>query len=140
MLTTMLDKARRVYYWMLKFVTTQRWNTPHTRMVLLNVYVRTILQFGAPVWAPQYLHLSLASEHTVLKPVFVAQRRYIRSLLRMDARLHNVLLYAVSNQIPLQTTLMKLVWRYYKRLDPEEREADPTEAYPALNEVARWVA
>jgi hypothetical protein len=70
-------------------------------MVLLNVYVRTIFQFGAPVWGPEILDVSMISEHAILRPILAAQRRYIRVLLGVDTRLHNVLLFAISNQIPL---------------------------------------
>jgi hypothetical protein len=71
MLACLLSKARKVFYWLLRFVCTQRWNTPYTRLVLLNVYVRTIMQFGAPVWAPEHLDLTLTTEHALLRPLFV---------------------------------------------------------------------
>ncbi len=138
MITFIVDKARRVFFWLLRFVTTQKWNVPHTRLVLLNVYVRTLLQYGAPVWAPEHLDTSLTSEHHLLRSLFVQQRRCIRALLGVDSRLHNALLYAVSNQIPLQATLLKMVWRYYQRVDPMQTEADPANSYLALNQVARW--
>ena len=64
-------KARKVFYWLLRFLASNAWNTPHTRLVLFNVYVRTILQFGAPVWAPSLLDFHSASEHAVLRPLLV---------------------------------------------------------------------
>jgi hypothetical protein len=62
-------KARQAFYWLLRFVTTHAWNTPHTRMVLLNVYVRSLLQFGSPVWGPHVLDTTLRAEHAALRPL-----------------------------------------------------------------------
>ena len=69
MISFLLTKAKRVFFWLLKFVTTQHWTAPHTRLVLLNVYVRTLLQFGAPVWAPDLLDVAISREHPILRPM-----------------------------------------------------------------------
>ncbi len=45
---------------------------PHTRLVLFNVYVRTIMQFGAPDWSPPFLDLSLQAQHATVRPLLAA--------------------------------------------------------------------
>lgn len=38
-------------------------------------------------------------------------------LLGLGGRVHNWLLFAVSNTIPLAVTLCKMIWRYYSRVE-----------------------
>lgn len=87
------------------------------RLVLLEVYTRSILQFGCAIWAPLYLLDSFWDEHPTIKPLLVLHRRYIRSLLGLKARLPNVIVCIVSARVPLKATLIKLVRRYYNRIE-----------------------
>ncbi len=43
MIREILVRASKSFFWLVKFVNAQAWNTPYTRLVLLNVYVRTLL-------------------------------------------------------------------------------------------------
>ena len=74
-------------------------------MILSEVFVRSIMQFGAPVWATPYINSSVVTEHAVLKPLLVLHRRMLRMLLGVDRTFHNVLLYIVSGRLPLKLML-----------------------------------
>jgi hypothetical protein len=69
-----IGKARKAMYWLIRHVQSNRWNMPHLRLVLADVYVRSILQFGCVVWAPMYLNSNCMKEHAILKPIFVQHR------------------------------------------------------------------
>ena len=55
MISHLLTKGNKVFHWLRKHVVDNNWKVPHTRLVLLMVYVRSVLQFGAPVWATNAL-------------------------------------------------------------------------------------
>ena len=43
MVADLLAKGVKVFHWLRKFVSQNGWRIPHTRLVLLNVYVRAVL-------------------------------------------------------------------------------------------------
>ncbi len=71
MVAGLLSKGVKVFHWLRKFVSQNGWRIPHTRLVLLNVYVRSVLQYGAPVWASAALDVSFTRESPVLRPMLV---------------------------------------------------------------------
>ena len=44
------------------------------RLVLLDVYVRSIMQYASPVWAVNYMGGHIFDEHSHVKPLFVLYR------------------------------------------------------------------
>lgn len=50
-----LAAARGGYGGLCEFLGVQQWYHPWIRLVLFDVYVRTQLTFGAPVWSPRFL-------------------------------------------------------------------------------------
>ena len=54
------------------------------RMVLGEVYVRSVMQFGAPVWAVSGVMSSVLKEDGYLKPMLVLHRTMLRVLLNVD--------------------------------------------------------
>lgn len=52
MVSRVITKARNAMYWLLRTVQTQRWNHPNMRLVLMDIYVRSVLQFACSVWYP----------------------------------------------------------------------------------------
>jgi hypothetical protein len=53
--TDLISRASRALGVLCEFIGTQRWTVPWTRLVLFDVYVRTLLTYGAPIWTPSYL-------------------------------------------------------------------------------------
>jgi hypothetical protein len=51
----LLSRASGALGMLCEFIGTQRWTVPWTRLVLYDVYVRTLLTYGAPIWTPHYL-------------------------------------------------------------------------------------
>jgi hypothetical protein len=43
MIDNVVTKATKAMYWLLNFVRKERWNHPHIRLTLADVYVRSIL-------------------------------------------------------------------------------------------------
>ena len=82
----------------------------------MDVYVRSVLQFGSAVWAPTLLSSNCLQEHAQLKPLCVIYRRLLRILLGIDARTHNILLYILATRVPFLLVVQKLVYRYFSRL------------------------
>ncbi len=83
----------------------------------MDVYVRSVLQFGSVVWSPALLFSNCLQEHAQLKPLCVLYRRLLRMLLGIDSRTHNILLYILSTRVPFLLVVQKLVYRYFSRLD-----------------------
>jgi hypothetical protein len=55
---------------------------PWTRLVLYDVYVRTLLTYGAPVWTPHYLDgVADPQSRTPLGQLAVRYRQGLRALL-----------------------------------------------------------
>ena len=71
------------------------------RMVLAEVYVRSVMQFGAPVWAVRLVEGSVMLEGAALRPLCVLHRRMLRLMLHVDKHIPNVLLYVVSGGLSL---------------------------------------
>lgn len=110
------SKATKTMYWLIRFVQTHKWNIPHMRLVLADVYIRSILQFGSAVWAPSIINFDTITEHSTIKPLCILYRKLLRSLLHLPNRTHNGFLYILSSRFSFQVTLTKLVYRYYRRL------------------------
>ncbi len=125
--------------WLISFVNRNGWVHPNLRLVLLDVYIRSILQYACPVWAPAFLLDNISDEHQVIRPICVQQRRCIRSLLGLSYRLHNILVYIVSGRIPIKVFLVKLCWRYFQRVKSfignDVSHGDP---YTVLGNTASW--
>lgn len=64
-----IEKGKKAFGWLSGFLKKNGWNHPHMRMVLLDVYVRSILSFGSPIWAPKLVNKPLGIEHANLKPL-----------------------------------------------------------------------
>lgn len=55
MISKIMDKARKCFAWLVAFVNSNGWKCPNLRLVLFDVYVRSILQYGVNVWGPRLL-------------------------------------------------------------------------------------
>ena len=67
MVANMLVKARKTFHWLVSFLNQNGWQHPNLRLVLFDVYVRSILQYGCSVWAPKLI-LGEA-EHSIILPL-----------------------------------------------------------------------
>jgi hypothetical protein len=63
MLKGILEKSRKSMYWMVRFIANHQWTMPHTRLVLMDVFVRSVMQFACPVWSPALLNPNCLIEH-----------------------------------------------------------------------------
>ena len=94
-----------------------KWDTPWTRLVLFDVYVRSCLTFGAPVWAPQALRDHYPRPAPALEQLSVLHRRGLRLLTGIPVDIRVAVLHAATCRAPLSIPLGKAVWRYFARLD-----------------------
>ena len=62
----MVGRARRAFGGLCEFLGTQRWRVPWTRLVLFDIYVRSLMTFGAAVWAPLGMDDTIGSERRYL--------------------------------------------------------------------------
>ncbi len=62
MLEQVVAKSTKAMHWLVNHVQKSGWNHPHMRMVLGEVYVRSIMQFGAPTWAVSTIDTSVCNE------------------------------------------------------------------------------
>lgn len=67
MINNMMEKARKVFHWLVSFLNQNGWQHPNLRLVLYDVYVRSVLQFGCNIWCPKLLLTK--EEHPLLRPV-----------------------------------------------------------------------
>ena len=128
-------KAKKCMMWLLNFVRQNKWNHPHMRCVLSDVFVRSVMQFGAPVWAIAYMDRKVGDEHRVVQPLYTLHRQLLRALLGVDKRIPNYCLYVISGRTPVHVVLQKLCLRYYERVS-EIPEGDNT--YRTLHQVSEW--
>ena len=92
------------------------WDIVWTRLVLFDVYVRTCLLFGAPVWAPKPLVDMFPGESRDLQGLGVLHRRGLRQFMGAPADVRTAILHVASCRAPLALPLGKAVYRYYARL------------------------
>ncbi len=105
MITRLVEKGRRCFGWLISFLNRNGWRHPHLRLVLFDVYVHSILQFGCSVWGPRLLVNGI--EHSLILPLLAYHRKCIRALLGLDRRTHNCLVYILSARPPLKASLIK---------------------------------
>jgi hypothetical protein len=111
------ERGRKSMYWLVRYVTNYRWTLPSLRLTLMDIYVRSVLQFGCVVWYPPVLNDTFVDEHPQFRPLGVLYRRLLRTMLALPSRIHNIFLYVLSNRFPLQLIVAKLVHRYFKRVE-----------------------
>lgn len=116
MVQDVATRASAALYRLCEYVGTLGWRTPWTRLVLYDVYVRTVLLFAAPVWAPGGLQSSFPEEPPLLRPLGVLYRRGLRLLVDVPIDTRTSVLYTVTCRPPLSLPMGKAVWRYYLRL------------------------
>ena len=63
MLNRVITKSRGAMYWLVHFLQATRWNLPSMRLLLMDVYVRSVMQFGCVVWFPAVMKLNFFDEH-----------------------------------------------------------------------------
>jgi hypothetical protein len=85
------------------------------------------MQFACVVWATKFLNNNFLIEHPIIRPILVLYRKLIKLLLNLGDRTPTIPLYIVSNKMPLQLTIGKLVWRYFKRISEFGRDTTSTE-------------
>lgn len=113
------------------------------RIVLLDVFVRSVMQYAAPVWAVNYMKGHIFDEHGHIKGLFVLYRQCIKRLLLLPGQLPTMLLIVLSNRMPLKLILQKHIFRYYKRVyDIRQLRNRPgrlrNDAYEILGECSKW--
>lgn len=94
-----------------------QWNTVGTRLILLNVFVRSCLTFGAPVWATKSLVSHFPGEPRALHSLYVLYHRGLRLMMGAPIDTRLAILHASACMPPLTLPLAKSVWRYFARLD-----------------------
>lgn len=102
---------------------------------MLDVFVRTILTYGAAAWAPRYLDRDQDSDtRGPLGRLAVVYRQCMRTLLGVPVEVRVEVLYILTLRWPLTVVMAKAVWRYYARVGRmvSSQEADP------IAEVTRW--
>lgn len=101
----------------------------------MDVFVRTLLTYGAPVWAP--LELAEVEESDTRRPLgrlAVVYRQSLRALLGVPGDVRTEVLYVLSLRWPLTVVVAKAVWRYYARI---RRMVDAQESAPIVQAI-RW--
>ena len=100
------------------------------RLLLFDVYVRTSLLYGGPVWGMAYLPALGDLAWDCMGHMGVFYRRCLRSLLGLSRNTCNEVLYVLSGRGPLQLYLAKAVFRFVIH----------AESHPGLlGTVAAWV-
>ena len=66
-----LMKAKRSFGWLLSTIKSNGWTNLNLKLVLFEVYVRSLLQYGCVVWSPKFLLDGINNEHSVIKPLLV---------------------------------------------------------------------
>jgi len=135
MVQAMANRARQALGALCEFVGTQQWRVPWTRLVLLDVFVRTLLTYGASVWAPHYLgDLDDSRTRSPLGELAGIYRRGLKTLLGAPHDTRMEVLYILSLRWPVSLALAKATWRYYdrvRRLLGEGKQAP-------IVQLARW--
>jgi hypothetical protein len=117
MLSHTITKAKSALGSLCEFVGSQRWTVPWTRLVLYDVFVRTVMMYGAPAWAPQYLEgASAPNTRTPLGQLSVTYRQGLRTLLHIPRDIRVEALYVLTLRWPVEVALAKATWRYYTRV------------------------
>ena len=115
--STLATRATRAFGGLCDFVGAHRWSTPWTLLLLLDVYVRTLLTYGAAVWTPGLLGpMGDSSPTSPLGPLATIYRQCIRTLLRIPRDIRMEVIYILTLRWPLEVALGKASWRYYQRL------------------------
>ena len=128
-------KAKGALGVLCEFVGTQQWNVPWTRLVLYDVYVRTLMTYGAAVWTPGYLEgFDEAHTRSPLGQLAVVYRQGIRVLPALSVDIRMELVYILTLRWPLAVALSKATWRYYRRVRDMAASGDPG----PLGVTARW--
>lgn len=84
---------------------------------MLDVFVRTILTYGAAAWAPRYLDRDQDSDtRGPLGRLAVVYRQCMRTLLGVPVEVRVEVLYILTLRWPLTVVMAKAVWRYYARV------------------------
>lgn len=90
----------------MRFVNNNCWNNAYTRLILNDIYVRSVMQYAAPVWATMGIGSPhILDEHSHLKPLMTLYRQSLKMLLNLSARTPTLLLIIVSTRVPFKMTL-----------------------------------
>jgi hypothetical protein len=117
------------------FIGVHRWTYIWTRLLLYDIYVRSLMTFGAATWAPKYLQRGkLAPGETVLGKLSAQHRRGLRNLANISLEVRNEVLYVATLRWPLETIIAKVVLRYYQRVTALQSSPQP----PPVALVGRW--
>ncbi len=98
--------------------------------MLFEVFTKTVLLFGSPVWGPSLLSHTHPLTEDRLGPVGTFYRSCLRQLLTIPRGVRNEMVYLLAAQPPLQVTLTKNIHRYVSGLQHNPRLA---------SELAHWV-
>ena len=116
-ISALATRATRAFGGLCDFVGAHRWSTPWTRLLLLDVYVRTLLTYGAAVWTPGLLGPMGDSPPTSpIGPLATIYRQCIRTLLRIPRDTRMEVIYILTLRWPLEVALGKATWRYFQRV------------------------
>ena len=134
MLHHTLINSRVAFNRLCDFIGTQGWTTVWTNLCLFDVLVRSIMLYGAPVWAPKSLYGDWGATSIFLKPLQTFHRTCLRTLTHLPRDTRNSILYITTNKFPVTTLIAKSAWRYYKRLEDQRNPASTP-----LGVVANWL-
>lgn len=107
MMTKTLDSARRAFKTLVDTITVKGWDVRATRLILLDVMVRSVLTFGCNVWASAAPEWVSYPETSLFKAFEVFYRRALRRLAEVDRTVRNEVLYIVTARVPLALFILK---------------------------------
>ena len=87
---------------------------PGTQVQLLNILVRSTMEYGIEMWGPGYLSTQAAQHGNDAAEVF--HRHFLRRLLGVRANTPNMVVYAELGKYPLRYHWRKRIYAYYRRL------------------------
>lgn len=88
-------------------ITSLGWRDRRTRLLLFDVYVRSVLLYGGAVWGMHFLPISGDLAFDCMQDFGVFYRRCLRALLGVSGFVRNEVLYILSGRAPLQLYLAK---------------------------------
>ena len=71
MIKHVILRAKKLFGWFISTVNKNGWTNLNLRLVLMEVYVRSLLQCGCSVWTLRYLLNGIGKKHSIIKPILV---------------------------------------------------------------------
>lgn len=92
------------------------WRQGATRLLLHDVYVRSVLTYGSAIWGVDMPPTSRRRPPASIRALEVVYNRGIRQLLGVSRNVRLEILHAVAARPPLGVIIRKAVHRYHRGL------------------------